>query len=376
MGMIQLVCPACMHSITCHRMEVTDYVYCTNCNAKIRLGKKLDMLYNSQKERNTNYDNNSSTDNPADSLYKLAKTFEKLNEKQRAIEKYEIMVDQYPEDYRGWFGLMYLMNIDCDADAFNNVVSWYNHAYYLANSEYKPIILAKFNEWNKQRYDFLCQRGRGVHLRNISFGNNLARYLELSEQEAFYKDGVRNAELCNKKKGVLDLFGIKKEDRFSEASYGYGENDNIQIGFSRFVFVNGCIIVIERSCYFKKHEWKSFGEFTNKFTINGNMEKILKDLPDTSEKTEGCYIATCVYGSYDCPKVWTLRRFRDDVLSKRLIGKLFIKSYYKISPILVRLFGNMLWFKVLWKNILDVLVRCLNKMGILDTKYTDKNNEK
>lgn len=28
----------------------------------------------------------------------------------------------------------------------------------------------------------------------------------------------------------------------------------------------------------------------------------------------GCYIATCVYGSYDCPQVWILRRFRDDIL--------------------------------------------------------------
>lgn len=26
---------------------------------------------------------------------------------------------------------------------------------------------------------------------------------------------------------------------------------------------------------------------------------------------KGCYVATCVYGSYDCPEVWTLRRFRD-----------------------------------------------------------------
>ena len=24
-----------------------------------------------------------------------------------------------------------------------------------------------------------------------------------------------------------------------------------------------------------------------------------------------CYVATAVYGSYDCPEVWTLRRFRD-----------------------------------------------------------------
>ena len=36
---------------------------------------------------------------------------------------------------------------------------------------------------------------------------------------------------------------------------------------------------------------------------------------------DGCYIATCVYGSYDCPEVWTLRRFRDDTLAKSDAGE-------------------------------------------------------
>ncbi|MDR0918559.1 MAG: hypothetical protein LBM93_04840 [Oscillospiraceae bacterium] len=30
-----------------------------------------------------------------------------------------------------------------------------------------------------------------------------------------------------------------------------------------------------------------------------------------------CYIATAVYGSYDCPEVWTLRRFRDYILAPK-----------------------------------------------------------
>ena len=46
----------------------------------------------------------------------------------------------------------------------------------------------------------------------------------------------------------------------------------------------------------------------------------------------GCYIATCVYGSYDCPQVWTLRRFRDYTLDETWYGRLFIKCYYVISP--------------------------------------------
>ena len=42
----------------------------------------------------------------------------------------------------------------------------------------------------------------------------------------------------------------------------------------------------------------------------------------------GCYVATCVYGSYDCPQVWTLRRFRDDTLGSTWYGRTFIRVYY------------------------------------------------
>ena len=42
--------------------------------------------------------------------------------------------------------------------------------------------------------------------------------------------------------------------------------------------------------------------------------------------SDGCYIATAVYGSYDCPEVWTLRRFRDEVLRESVLGRLFIRG--------------------------------------------------
>ncbi len=90
------------------------------------------------------------------------------------------------------------------------------------------------------------------------------------------------------------------------------------------------------------------------------------------KKKQGCYIATCVYGSYDCPSVWTLRRFRDDILDKNGFGRLFIKCYYAISPTLVKLFGNTKLFKSFWKNRLDKLVNRLNQKGIDNTKYEDK----
>lgn len=89
-------------------------------------------------------------------------------------------------------------------------------------------------------------------------------------------------------------------------------------------------------------------------------------------KSGGCYIATCVYGSYDCPQVWTLRRFRDDTLLATWYGKFFIQIYYKVSPILVKQFGHTKWFKKIWQFSLDRMVEKLQKQGIESTPYHDK----
>ena len=86
---------------------------------------------------------------------------------------------------------------------------------------------------------------------------------------------------------------------------------------------------------------------------------------------KGCYIATCVYGSYDCPQVWTLRRFRDDYLEQSRPGRWLVRLYYGVSPALVRLFGDKKGFRTLGRKCLDVLIRRLRRRGIEDTPYTD-----
>jgi hypothetical protein len=84
-----------------------------------------------------------------------------------------------------------------------------------------------------------------------------------------------------------------------------------------------------------------------------------------------CYIATCVYGSYDCPEVWTLRRFRDLKLAKSKAGRQFIKIYYSLSPGLVARFGDKSWFVRCWKKLLDNMVGRLRTEGFEDTPYRD-----
>lgn len=96
-------------------------------------------------------------------------------------------------------------------------------------------------------------------------------------------------------------------------------------------------------------------------------------MPPKEEKPSfGCYVATCAYGSYDCPQVWTLRRFRDNQLAKSAAGRAFIRVYYALSPKLVERFGSSSWFKALCLKPLNALVAKLNAQGVEDTPYEDR----
>lgn len=89
---------------------------------------------------------------------------------------------------------------------------------------------------------------------------------------------------------------------------------------------------------------------------------------------DGCYIATSVYGSYDCPEVWVLRRFRDDYLKQSVFGRAFVNCYYAVSPTLVKWFGGIKWIKYMTRVPLDRLIAHLQKNGVLDTPYEDGPN--
>lgn len=110
----------------------------------------------------------------------------------------------------------------------------------------------------------------------------------------------------------------------------------------------------------------------NYHTYNLHQKQHFNNASSNTSKS-GCYVATCVYGAYDCPQVWTLRRFRDDTLGSTWYGRLFIRTYYAISPTLVKWFGETKWFKKMWKGTLDRMVAKLQSNGVEDTPYNDKN---
>lgn len=145
----------------------------------------------------------------------------------------------------------------------------------------------------------------------------------------------------------------------------------------KVVGFNGRTLIIK---YFARDVYDNKQEvFATNILIKNNVNEIINEAckmqPYKAEPQRGCYIATCVYGSYDCPQVWTLRRYRDYILDKTWYGRVFIKCYYAISPTLVKWFGNQMWFRAFWKKYLDSIVSKLNQKGIDNAQYSDKLGE-
>lgn len=84
----------------------------------------------------------------------------------------------------------------------------------------------------------------------------------------------------------------------------------------------------------------------------------------SKKSSEGCYIATMVYGDYDHPKVMILRQYRDEYLLKSFWGRCFVRVYYYLSPKAVRILHDK-------KRINDRIRSRLDKL-VSNTNFTKK----
>lgn len=97
------------------------------------------------------------------------------------------------------------------------------------------------------------------------------------------------------------------------------------------------------------------GQRLSNAILQGSSTVMLTEL---TKNPEGCYIATFVYGDYNAEEVLILRQYRDNILLKNILGKLFVSLYYKTSPFLIKHLGCQL-FKRTTKKLLDKLVKLL-----------------
>jgi hypothetical protein len=55
-----------------------------------------------------------------------------------------------------------------------------------------------------------------------------------------------------------------------------------------------------------------------------------------SSASENCFVATAVYGDASHPDVVLLRKYRDQILSRTVVGRSFISFYWLVGPVLAR----------------------------------------
>lgn len=92
----------------------------------------------------------------------------------------------------------------------------------------------------------------------------------------------------------------------------------------------------------------------------------------STETKGGCYVATYVYGSYDSPELWVLRRWRDEYLARTVAGRAFIFVYYLVSPKLIRHAGDNRAFVLLSGHAVHCLVDLLQRAGVSNERYEDR----
>jgi hypothetical protein len=73
----------------------------------------------------------------------------------------------------------------------------------------------------------------------------------------------------------------------------------------------------------------------------------------------GCFVATAAYGSSLAPEVDRFRVFRDAVLLRRRLGRLFVRAYYALSPPAAAVVRRSAYFRRTARIFLSVIARRL-----------------
>ncbi len=363
-----------MQAIVCEMCGSNDIVkqdglfVCQNCGTKYTLEEARKLMGTVKIDETEKFDN----------IYQLAQRAKETSNIQDAKKYYGMLREQYPNHWEFYFFSIYY-------DAWDSKVGQIP----IVTANVKNALQPTFNliDNSGMEYPFIVSAhfdvASNVESMAIAFNNTIMNQ---------HKDNVNRSRSNNN----FELIKSSSVD-FADRSAAIGQmllrlalcldteyrKDTTQIKyketFLRFLkYQENTLVDFYNSLYgtFKIQAYSATHDVIESYT------KVIKDYePDHTNPLDnmiqpipqksGCYVATAVYGSYDCPEVWTLRRFRDYTLLRTWYGRIFVKTYYAISPTLVKWFGNTIWFKKLWRKPLDKMVNNLNKSGFKDTPYYD-----
>lgn len=322
---------------------------CQHCNTKYSTEEAKKLMV--EVSGSVTIDNSKKLEN----YYQLARQAKDNNNSEDAAKYYDLIRQENPDDWEASFYSVYYTTMQCKIGEIPNA------SYKLRNSIDSVIVKVKNDDMNDAKKTIaLCDIGSKCKDITLMLYTGVWKQYQPS---GYYNNPKYFAQKTIDVLGIITTLGDSIEKHFG----------NDKLYESIILEIRKCDIIT------RVDQLRRCGE-TQYDQITSLLIKKVKEKDTTytepiiaPAKSGGCYVATAVYGSYDCPQVWTLRRYRDDMLAKTWYGRAFIHTYYAISPTLVKRFGNTAWFKNMWKPKLDRMVSNLNAEGVEDTPYEDKN---
>ena len=283
-------------------------------------------------------------------LYKIARRAKDEENNENAAKYYDLILQEDPDSWEASYYSIYFKAMSCKiAEICSAAVSVYNCLRNVLDlvikherDEKKRLVI--FSEITEKTASISSMLGNAA----INHFNGIDAQIRVRYNQEFVNNVLNSANVCYYWGDLLEP--IPNTAQLSDSVWKIAIN-----------FHSVCVIY----CADKNSQLVHIQKYA---------EKIKRTEPDykmPAISTGGCYVATAVYGSYDCPEVWVLRRFRDDVLASRWYGRAFIRFYYATSPTLVKYFGKTNLFAVAGRKTLDRLVQKLKKDGVASTPYND-----
>jgi hypothetical protein len=347
-----------MKALMCEICHSTEFVkdggvfVCQSCGTKYSLDEAKKMMIDGAVEVTGTVKIDSSSE--LTNLYEIARRAKDTNNSENALRYYDMILVKDPRSWEANFYVVFFRAMSC------KIAQIHGAAISVSNCIPSTLTLVKTDIVEEE------ERKRIV-------------------DELYVRTSQISQMLYNGAKNHYDGIDIQVRDRFTqEYLYNVASSRDIMYNFGNYLIETFGDIYGTISAEAWKQGIRMHTGFikllqdkeTNKSTIEQYGEKIKKydaayqtPLVDTSSGP--CYIATAVYGSYDCPEVWVLRRFRDNILARTWCGTIFIQTYYRVSPAFVRWCGGTKWFKNGWRILLNKLVNALHTAGIAKTPYQD-----
>ena len=363
-----------MKKITCEMCGGTDLIkqdgvfVCQNCGMKYSLedAKKLMIEGVVEVQGTVKVDQSDELKN----LYVLARRAKNNQENETAAKYYDMILVKEPKSWEAAFYSVYCKALLSKSDQFKSAVTS------LCNNIDVVLTLIKRNvsgrDEQKKAYREIANKVTDfVHISYWKFGQAKERYLKFNSSINDRTNLDMSIVELHAAARYVHLFGDKLNDKFGDDPEARkisctAWKKGIDLYKETLSYLKGAILVGPEN-----------KEDRVKYIIETYAEKIKKYdstyvAPEVDTSSGGCYVATAVYGSYDCPQVWTLRRFRDYTLAETWYGRAFVHMYYAVSPALVKWFGHTEWFKKFWKGKLDRMVARLQSDGVESTPYEDR----